>query len=93
MADKFNYANVQTDALYYRMIEKVINYSKADGKPFVNICNIQAELDERVKQICGDKYEIIYELHDRAGDLSNDKLMSAAKKDVVKYHAVYVVVN
>lgn len=80
VADKYNYAKIKTDDMYYRMIEKTINYVKNDGKPFVNICNAQAEPDEKVKDICKGKYEIIHELHDRAGNLDDDILISSARK-------------
>lgn len=80
VADKYNYAKIKTDDVYYRMLEKTINHVKNDGKPFVNICNAQAEPDAKVKDICKGKYEIIHELHDRAGDLDDDILISATRK-------------
>lgn len=80
VADKYNYAKIKTDDVYYRMLEKTINHVKNDGKPFVNICNAQAEPDTKVKDICKGKYEIIHELHDRAGNLDDDILISATRK-------------
>lgn len=79
VADKYGYAKIKTDEQYYRKIEKVINYIKQDGTKFVNICNAQAEPDEKVRQICKGKYEIIHELHDRAGNINDDNLIKATK--------------
>lgn len=79
VADKYGYAKIKKDDQYYRMVEKVINYIKDDGTAFVNMCNAQAEPDEKVKQICAGKYEIIHELHDRAGNINDDNLIKATK--------------
>ena len=79
VADKYGYAKIKTDENYYAMIRRAINKKKEDGTPFVNICNSQAEPDEIINKICEGKYNVIYELHDRAGNLSDDKLISASK--------------
>lgn len=79
VADKYGYAKIKTNENYYAMIRRAINKKKEDGTPFVNICNFQAEPDEIINKICEGKYNVIYELHDRAGNLSDDKLISASK--------------
>lgn len=81
VADKYNYAQIKADNRYYDMLKKVICATKADGKPFVNICNAQAEPNEVIKKICKiGGYDVIYELHDRAGNLHDEKLISATRK-------------
>ena len=90
VADKYGYAKIKTDENYYAMIRRAINKKKEDGTPFVNICNSQAEPDEIINKICEGKYNVIYELHDRAGNLSDDKLISASKLRKEKYLVAYV---
>lgn len=75
VADKYGYANIPLTDEYYTNIEKVINARKVDGTGFVNMCNAQAEPDERVKEICDGKYEIFTKMTDRAGNLKNKSLI------------------
>lgn len=75
VADKYQYAKIQKSEVYYQILEKFINAKKADGTPFVNMCNAQAEPDERVKEICFGKYEILTEMTDRAGNLNGAELI------------------
>lgn len=75
VADKYGYANIKMDESYYNCLEKFIYAKKKDGAPFVNMCNAQAEPDERVKKICAGKYEVLTEMTDRAGNLSDEKLI------------------
>lgn len=79
VADKFGYAHIPLTEEYYNLAEFVINYIRQDGTPFVNMCNAQAEPDERIARICRGKYEILTVLHDRAGNLDNDKLLHGNK--------------
>ena len=75
VADKFNYAHIPLTEEYYFNVEKIINATREDGKPFVNMCNAQAEPDDRIKQICEGKYEIFTEMTDRAGNLKEEHLI------------------
>lgn len=75
VADKYGYANIPLTDEYYTNIEKVINARKVDGTGFINMCNAQAEPDERVKEICDGKYEIFTKMTDRAGNLKNKSLI------------------
>lgn len=75
VADKYNYARISKNEDYYFILEKFIKAKKKDGTPFVNMCNAQAEPDERVKRICKDKYEIFTEMTDRAGNLESSNLI------------------
>lgn len=81
VADKYNYAHIPLTKEYFEVLEAIINYTKADGKPYVNMCNAQAEPEERVAQICKGKYEVLTSLLDRAGNLADDKLISRKKID------------
>lgn len=77
VADKMGYAKIHTSESYYRKIEYLINAKKADGEtPLVSLCNAQAEPDERVKEICEGKYEILTTMLDRAGNLEGEELLS-----------------
>lgn len=76
VADRYGYAHIPCTQEYYDLLEFLINYKRKDGTPFVNMCNAQAEPDEKVAQICGGKYKILTALHDRAGNLENKSLLN-----------------
>lgn len=76
VADKYGYAHIPLTGEYYDMVEFLVNYKRQDGTPFVNMCNAQAEPDDKIAQICRGKYDILTELHDRAGNLENAKLLN-----------------
>ncbi len=76
VADKYGYAHISVTDEYCKLLEFVINYKRKDGSVFINMCNAQAEPDERVAQICSGKYEILTALHDRAGNLENENLLN-----------------
>lgn len=69
--DKFGYAKISLTKSYFETLEKFVNAKKKDGKPFVNMCNAQADPHEYAEKICSGKYEIYTALEDRAGNLEN----------------------
>lgn len=75
LADKYGYANIPVSDEYYRMVKMLINLKKEDGKPFVNICNAQAEPDDKLLEICEGKYEVFTAMFDRAGNLNHPQLI------------------
>lgn len=75
VADAYGYANIPLSEEYYEMVDFLINYRKANGDPFINLCNAQATPDERIQAICNNKYEILTTMHDRAGNLKDEKLL------------------
>ncbi len=81
VADRHGYAHIPATEEYYELIAYVVNYRRRDGSPFVNMCNAQAEPDERVAQICKGKYEILTALHDRAGNLQSEELLGKSVPD------------
>ena len=74
VADRKGYAHIPLTEVYYQNLEKLINATKANGEPFVNMCNAQTEADTRAEEICGN-YEIFTEMTDRAGNLKNEELI------------------
>lgn len=74
VADRKGYAHIPLTEDYYQNLARLVNARKANGEPFVNMCNAQAEADIRVEEICGD-YEIFTEMTDRAGNLENEELI------------------
>lgn len=76
VADRYGYAHIPCTEEYYELVDFLINYKRQDGTPFVNMCNAQAQPDQRVAQICSGKYEILTALHDRAGNLENERLLN-----------------
>jgi radical SAM protein with 4Fe4S-binding SPASM domain len=81
VADKYGYAHIERNDLYYEILNKFINAKKKDGMPFVNICNAQSNPDSRVVEICSGKYEILTEMTDRAGNLDGGSLIHNKIKD------------
>lgn len=75
LADKYGYANIPVSDEYYKMVEMLVNQKKEDGRPLVNMCNAQADPDERLLEICEGKYEILTTMMDRAGNLSDPQLV------------------
>lgn len=75
VADKNGYASIPKTEEYYSILNLFINAKRQDGTPFVNMCNAQSEPDKRVLEMCNNKYEILTEMTDRAGNLSNDRLI------------------
>ncbi len=75
VADRFGYAHIPVSEDYYNMVERMINAKRKDGTALVNNCSSQGEADDRIKEICAGKCEIITALHDRAGNLQGDNLM------------------
>lgn len=74
LADRYGYANIPVSDEYYKMVYMLINMKRKDGRPFVNMCNAQAEPDEKILEICEGKYEILTTMLDRAGNLNDSKL-------------------
>lgn len=79
VADKKGYAYIPTTEVYYRNVEKVIKAKKADGRPFVDFVNAQTDPDERVAEICGDDYEIMRSVQNRAGNLKDERVQYREK--------------
>lgn len=75
VADKFGHAKIPLSEEYYSMVEKMVNAKRKDGIPLVNICSSQEDADERIKDICQGKCEIVTVLHDRAGNLQGNNLL------------------
>lgn len=72
VADKCGYAYIPTTETYYRNVERVISAKKKDGSPFVDFINAQTAPEERVAQICLDKYEIMRSVQNRAGNVKDE---------------------
>lgn len=75
VADKCGYAHIPVSEEYYKKVEMLVNCKKRDGSRFINICNAQTEPNERIKEICRGKIEILTTLHDRAGNLEDKDLV------------------
>ena len=76
IADEQGYAKIPPTEEYYRMLEMAVNYLRADGRPFVDMCNAQAKPTRRALDICRGKYDIPYTLLDRGGNLEGEDLVS-----------------
>lgn len=76
VADTKGFAHIDTTEVYYEILEKFVRAKKADGSYFVNTCNSQTEPDKRVANICKDRFEILTEMTDRAGNLEDETLIS-----------------
>lgn len=76
VADKLQYANIPVTDEYLEKVTLLAKAEKEDGTPFINLCNAQAEPDERVLEALGEKYEVLTSLFDRAGNLESEMLIS-----------------
>lgn len=77
VADEKEYARIPTTEEYYKMLELIVNYKRKDGRPFVGMCNAQAQPDKRTAEICIEgNYMISSSLLDRAGNLQGEGLVS-----------------
>lgn len=75
VADKKGYAHITVSEQYYRSAEKLINAKKVNSEEsFVDDITAQAEPDERIKQLCEGRFEIITSVQDRAGNLEGDEV-------------------
>lgn len=75
VADKFGHAKIPVSEEYYEMVEMLINAKRKDGRPLVNVCSSQEDADDRIKEICEGKRDIVTVLHDRAGNLQGNNFM------------------
>lgn len=73
--DVNGYADIPVTDEYLELLERVINHKRKDGSSFVNLCNAQSEPHPKVKELCRGKFEISTVLHDRAGNLEDEKLI------------------
>lgn len=74
LADKYGYANIPLTEEYYIMVDMLINMKRKDGRSFVNMCNAQAEPDEKILELCEGKYDMLTTMFDRAGNLNDPQL-------------------
>lgn len=75
VADAKGYAKIPATDEYYRLLEIAVNSKKRNGSMFIDMCNSQAEPDNRVSEICKGKYIITSTLLDRAGNLEGENLV------------------
>lgn len=74
VADVSGYANIPTTESFFELVKKAIEHKKKDGTPFVNLCNAQGEPHPWIRELCNGKLDISTVLHDRAGNLEDEKL-------------------
>lgn len=75
VADKFKMANIDVTGDYYDKVKLMVNAQKKNGERFVNMCNSQAEPYDEIKQLVQGKYEVFTEMTNRAGNLTDEKLI------------------
>ena len=80
VADKKGYAAIPTTEEYFEILSLLVEAKKEDGISFINVISAQDEPDERVLEICQDKFAIYSTLTDRAGNLDGEGL--AGKRNV-----------
>lgn len=75
VADIKGYAHITISEQYYRNVEKLLDAKKINsGESFIDDITAQAEPDERVKELCKGRFEIITSVQDRAGNLQGDEV-------------------
>lgn len=58
-----------------RRVELFTTLLEVDEKTIDDICSAQEEADERIKEICKGKCDIMTTLHDRADNLQGDNIL------------------
>lgn len=76
VADINGYADIPVTEEYLELFEKAIAHKKKNGEPFINVCNAQGEPHPKIKELCKGKLDISTILHDRAGNLDGETLIS-----------------
>ena len=74
------YANIPMTDEYFKVIDKVLDYKKANGKSFVDSANCQSKPAEAFLEIARGRIEIKSALVDRAGNLEGNGLKKSRGK-------------
>lgn len=78
LPDKMKYANIPVAEEYLELLDLFASRKKADGMPYVDLANCQAEPDERAVEIIKNRFPISWNLIDRAGNISSDDNLESA---------------
>jgi hypothetical protein len=78
--DEEGNAKIPITEEYLKLLTDVISHKREDGTSFVNLCSSQGAPNEKVLQICQDKFDTLTVLHDRAGNLDGPLLMHKEHK-------------
>lgn len=71
--DNKGYAKINESENYYKVLNRCLNHTKANGLPFIDFANGQAEPTERFKKFTKDKLIVDYgHLNDRAGNIKDN---------------------
>ncbi len=73
VADKRGHAHITISEKYYQNVERLLNAKKINSEAsFIDDITAQAEPDERIKELCKGRFEIITSVQDRAGNIEDD---------------------
>ena len=72
--DKNRNSKIDVTKDYMELLDMVLCTSKPDGRPFADWASCHGEIADEVKDIVAGKIRVISQLHDRAGNLGDDKL-------------------
>ncbi len=81
LPDSNGYANIPLNSAYIHLLEAVLSAKKADGNPFVNEAKAQSRPPENILRMVNGLFPIGWDVHDRAGNLSNGDTCSAKHID------------
>ena len=74
VADREGYAHIPVTREYLELLSEITDVKKATGEPFVEFANCQSEPHPEVLKITEGKISVTWNLIDRAGNLTDDKL-------------------
>jgi organic radical activating enzyme len=81
IADQMKYAHIKLNEQYFRMLEKLVNAKKINNDTtFVNEITAQGDPDKKIVEILDGKFEILTAVHDRAGNLNDNKVVKREQK-------------
>ena len=78
--DKLNYANIQIDETYRKILDEVLDMTKEDGTSFIDSANCQSEPSEEFLKLAKNRIVVESTLVDRAGNLEDDALKKSEFK-------------
>lgn len=80
LPDQKGYANIPVTEEYLQLLRYVVQKKKKDGSSFVDFANCQCEPHPEAVKIINHQIMITWDLIDRAGNLDDEALRSAAYK-------------
>lgn len=81
--DANGYANINTSAEYWTIIDKALSHRKPGGLPFIDTANCQSVPSKDFLKVANGRVKVISALENRAGNLKDDNIVGV--EEIYKY--------